>query len=90
MLYKKSEKMTSNSKKKKKEKKDKNIEHRKTKKKLVSFNRIDRKYILFFIGIHSMQGGTRKKEKKETVDTDILVTSRNGDKKIMQSIKIRS
>ena len=32
MLYKKSEKMTSNSKKKKKEKKDKNIEHRKTKK----------------------------------------------------------
>ena len=32
MLYKKSEKMKSNSKKKKKEKKDKNIEHRKTKK----------------------------------------------------------
>ena len=89
MLYKKSEKMTSNSKKKKRKKRQK---HRaqKNKKKLVSFNRIDRKYILFFIGIHSMQGGTRKKEKKETVDTDILVTSRNGDKKIMQSIKIRS
>ena len=26
--------------------------------------------------------------KKETVDIDILVTSRNGDRKIMQSIKI--
>ena len=89
MLYKKSEKMTSNSKKKKKKKKTKTQRIEKQKK-LVSFNRIDRKYILFFIGIHSMQGGTRKKEKKETVDTDILVTSRNGDKKIMQSIKIRS
>ena len=89
MLYKKSEKMTSNSKKKKKKKKTKTQSIEKQKK-LVSFNRIDRKYILFFIGIHSMQGGTRKKEKKETVDTDILVTSRNGDKKIMQSIKIRS
>ena len=28
--------------------------------------------------------------RKETVDIDILVTSRNGDKKIMQSIKITS
>ena len=28
--------------------------------------------------------------KKETVDIDILVTSRNGDKKIMQSIRITS
>ena len=27
--------------------------------------------------------------RKETVDIDILVTSRNGDKKIMQSIRIR-
>ena len=26
--------------------------------------------------------------RKETVDTDILVTSRNSDKKIMQSIRI--
>ena len=28
--------------------------------------------------------------RKETVDKDILVTSRNGDRKIMQSIKITS
>ena len=28
--------------------------------------------------------------RKETVDIDILVTSRNGGRKIMQSIKIRS
>ena len=28
--------------------------------------------------------------KKETVDIDILVTSRNGDRKIMQSIRITS
>ena len=28
--------------------------------------------------------------RKETVDIDILVTSRNGDRKIMQSIKITS
>ena len=28
--------------------------------------------------------------KKETVDIDILVTSRNGDRKIMQSIRIMS
>ena len=28
--------------------------------------------------------------RKETVDIDILVTSRNGDTKIMQSIRIRS
>ena len=28
--------------------------------------------------------------KKETVDIDILVTSRNGDRKIMQSIKVTS
>ena len=28
--------------------------------------------------------------RKETADIDILVTSRNGDKKIMQSIKIMS
>ena len=28
--------------------------------------------------------------RKETVDIDILVTSRNGDRKIMQSIKIMS
>ena len=28
--------------------------------------------------------------RKETVDTDILVTSRNGDRKIMQSIRITS
>ena len=28
--------------------------------------------------------------RKETVDIDILVTSRNGDRKIMQSIRIRS
>ena len=28
--------------------------------------------------------------KKETVDIDILVTSRNGDQKIMQSIRITS
>ena len=28
--------------------------------------------------------------RKETVDIDILVTSRNGDKKIMQSIRIMS
>ena len=28
--------------------------------------------------------------KKETVDIDILVTSRNGDRKIMRSIKIMS
>ena len=28
--------------------------------------------------------------RKETVDIDILVTSRNGDRKTMQSIKIRS
>ena len=28
--------------------------------------------------------------RKETVDTDILVTSRNGDRKIMQSIRIMS
>ena len=27
---------------------------------------------------------------KETVDMDILVTSRNGDRKIMQSIRITS
>ena len=27
---------------------------------------------------------------KETVDIDILVTSRNGDRKIMQSIRITS
>ena len=27
--------------------------------------------------------------REETVDKDILVTSRNGDRKIMQSIKIR-
>ena len=27
---------------------------------------------------------------KETVDVDILVTSRNGDRKIMQSIRITS
>ena len=29
-------------------------------------------------------------ERKETVDIDILVTSRNGDRKIMQSIRITS
>ena len=28
--------------------------------------------------------------RKETVDRDILVTSRNGDRKIMQSIRITS
>ena len=28
--------------------------------------------------------------RKETVDVDILVTSRNGDRKIMQSIRITS
>ena len=28
--------------------------------------------------------------RKETVDIDILVTSRNGDRKIMQSIRIKS
>ena len=28
--------------------------------------------------------------RKETVDIDILVTSRNGDRKIMQSMKIMS
>ena len=28
--------------------------------------------------------------RKETVDIDILVTSRNGDRKIMQSIRITS
>ena len=28
--------------------------------------------------------------RKETVDIDIFVTSRNGDRKIMQSIRIRS
>ena len=27
---------------------------------------------------------------KETVDIDILVTSRNGDRKIMQSLRIKS
>ena len=29
-------------------------------------------------------------ERRETVDIDILATSRNGDRKIMQSIKITS
>ena len=29
-------------------------------------------------------------EKKDTVDIDIVVTSRNGDRKIMQSIRIMS
>ena len=29
-------------------------------------------------------------ERKETVDIDILLTSRNGDRKIIQSIKITS
>ena len=29
-------------------------------------------------------------ERKETADMDILVTSKNGDRKIMQSIKITS
>ena len=28
--------------------------------------------------------------RKETVDIDVLVTSRNGDRKIMQSIRIMS
>ena len=28
--------------------------------------------------------------RKETVDIDVLVTSRNGDRKIMESIRIRS
>ena len=28
--------------------------------------------------------------RKETVDTGILVTSRNGDRKVMQSIRITS
>ena len=28
--------------------------------------------------------------RKETVDIDILVTSRNGDKKVMQSIRIKT
>ena len=28
--------------------------------------------------------------RKETIDIDILVTSRNGDRKIMQSIRITS
>ena len=28
--------------------------------------------------------------RKETVDTDILVTSRNGDRKLMQPIRITS
>ena len=28
--------------------------------------------------------------RKETIDLDILVTSRNGDRKIIQSIKITS
>ena len=28
--------------------------------------------------------------RKETVDIDVLVTSRNGDRKIMQSIRITS
>ena len=28
--------------------------------------------------------------RKETVDIDILVTSRNGDRKIMQSIRIKN
>ena len=28
--------------------------------------------------------------RKETVDIDILITSRNGDRKIMQSIRIMS
>ena len=30
------------------------------------------------------------RERKETVDIDILVTPRNGDRKIMQSIRITS
>ena len=29
-------------------------------------------------------------ERKETVDIDILLTSRNGDRKIMESIRIMS
>ena len=32
----------------------------------------------------------KKKKKKETVDIDSLVISRNGDRKIMQSIRIMS
>ena len=30
------------------------------------------------------------RERKEIVDIDVLVTSRNGDRKIMQSIRIMS
>ena len=37
---------------------------------------------------HTIPEFTRAR--KETVDIDILVTSRNGDKKIMQSIRITS
>ena len=54
----------------------------------------------FLIGIHSMHSWTAttrhgvkripefSSARKETVDIDILVTSRNGDTKIMQSIRI--
>ena len=48
---------------------------------------------LFLIGIHSMQGRTATTSffaRKETADIDILVTSRNCGRKIMQSIRITS
>ena len=34
--------------------------------------------------------GKNIQSRKETVDINIVVTSRNGDRKIMQSIKIKS
>ena len=47
---------------------------------------------VFLIGIHSYRQRIPESHcaRKETVDIDILVTSRNEDRKIMQSTRITS
>ena len=72
MLYKKSEKMTSNSKKKKKEKKDKNIEHRKTKKnQFLIIEQIENTYF-FSLGFTPCKAEhERKKRKKLLTQTSL-------------------
>ena len=50
-------------------------------------------FLIFLIGIHSMQGWTATTRhgvtrKRRTVDINILITSRTGDRKIKKSISI--
>ena len=42
------------------------------------------------MSVNSRLKATKKTARKETFDIDILVTSRNGDRKIMQCVKITS